>query len=117
MSGKRQMTMAKRAREQAVKERRALKQEKKRAAAAARSARAADGMPPADAERELGQEGAPEPFASDTTGKEPSSRGEEKPGNDPKADDSAGSTPEDAMKRERETEESGHGTPAPFANG
>jgi hypothetical protein len=45
MSGKRQMTMAKRAREQALRERRALKQEKKQAA---RDAKRAGGTPPAD---------------------------------------------------------------------
>jgi hypothetical protein len=49
MSGKRQMTMAKRAREQVLRERRALKQEKKQAA---RDAKRADGMPPEDATQE-----------------------------------------------------------------
>ena len=44
MRGKRQQTMAKMARERAVKERRALKQEKKQAAAL-RRAEAVDGMP------------------------------------------------------------------------
>jgi hypothetical protein len=44
MRGKRQQTMAKMARERAVKERRALKQEKKQAAARAK-AEAADGTP------------------------------------------------------------------------
>ena len=42
MSSKRQQTMAKMTRERAVKERRALKQEKKQAAAAARNSKAAD---------------------------------------------------------------------------
>lgn len=46
-SSKRQMTMAKRTREQAVKERRALKKEKKQAAAAERLAQAAGGTPEA----------------------------------------------------------------------
>jgi hypothetical protein len=48
MRGKRQQTMAKIARERAVKERRALKQEKKQAAAR-RRAEAADGTPSAPA--------------------------------------------------------------------
>ena len=47
---KRQQTMAKRNRELAVKERRALKLEKKHAAAAARNAKAPDDMPPAPVE-------------------------------------------------------------------
>lgn len=48
MSGKRQQTMAKMARERTVKERRARKLEKKQAAAAERKARAAgiDAPPP-----------------------------------------------------------------------
>jgi hypothetical protein len=45
MSAKRQQTMAKLARERSVKERRALKLEKKQAAAAQRKAEA-EGMPP-----------------------------------------------------------------------
>jgi len=45
-SSKRQQTMAKRAREQRVKEKRALKLEKKHAAAAARNAPPADGTLP-----------------------------------------------------------------------
>jgi hypothetical protein len=43
MKSKRQTTMAKRARERLVQERRALKQEKKRAAAAARNGEAVEG--------------------------------------------------------------------------
>ena len=49
MSSKRQTTFAKMARERAVKERRALKQEKKQAAAAARIAEAAGETPTPDA--------------------------------------------------------------------
>ena len=45
MSSKRQQTMAKLARERAVKERRALKLEKKQAAAALRKAEATEGTP------------------------------------------------------------------------
>ena len=45
MSAKRQQTMAKIARERAVKERRALKLEKKQAAAALRKAEATEGTP------------------------------------------------------------------------
>jgi hypothetical protein len=45
MSAKRQQTMAKLARERAVKERRALKLEKKQAAAAQRKAEATEGTP------------------------------------------------------------------------
>jgi hypothetical protein len=47
MSAKRQQTLAKIARERAVKERRARKQEKKQAAAALRRAEATDGTPSA----------------------------------------------------------------------
>jgi sRNA-binding protein len=47
MSAKRQQTMAKIARERAVKERRERKQEKKQAAAALRKAEATDGTPSA----------------------------------------------------------------------
>lgn len=47
MSSKRQTTFAKMERERKVRERRALKQEKKQAAAAARSAQAADEAVPA----------------------------------------------------------------------
>jgi cell division protein FtsB len=50
MSTKRQQTMAKLTRERKVKERRALKLEKKQAAAAERKARAADGSLPATGE-------------------------------------------------------------------
>lgn len=112
MSAKRQMTMAKRAREQAVKERRALKQEKKQAAAAARSARGADRMPPAYAEGEPGREAASRPFESETTGEGASNPGEEKPGHDAEADDSADSSAEHAEEREREMETSGQENPA-----
>ena len=52
MASKRQQTMAKMARERAVKERRALKLEKKRAAAAQRKARALGLEIPADEENE-----------------------------------------------------------------
>ena len=48
MSSKRQQTMAKMTRERKVKERRALKQEKKQAAAAERAAKAAEGQPSPD---------------------------------------------------------------------
>jgi hypothetical protein len=47
MSNKRQQTMAKLTRERKVKERRALKLEKKQAAAAERAAKAADSPPAA----------------------------------------------------------------------
>ena len=46
MSTKRQQTMAKAARERAVKEKRARKLEKKQAAAEERKARVAGGLPP-----------------------------------------------------------------------
>ena len=46
MSNRRQTTMAKMARERKVQEKRALKREKKAAAAAARNAQALDGAPP-----------------------------------------------------------------------
>jgi hypothetical protein len=48
MKSKRQTTMAKHARERLVQERRALKREKKQAAAEARRAQAADGNGPAE---------------------------------------------------------------------
>ena len=51
MSSKRQQTMAKAARERAVKERRARKLEKKHAAATERKARADGGLPAVDEER------------------------------------------------------------------
>jgi hypothetical protein len=51
-SSKRQMTMAKKTREQAVRERRERKQEKKQAAAAARLARANGTLPAEELEDE-----------------------------------------------------------------
>jgi hypothetical protein len=57
-NAKRQQTMAKWAREQKVKERRALKQEKKQAAAAARNAER-DGTPDGAVVDEAGDAGVP----------------------------------------------------------
>lgn len=57
-SSKRQMTMAKKTREQAVRERRERKLEKKQAAAAARLARA-NGTLPADAVEDENPDAAP----------------------------------------------------------